>query len=169
MFIEKPHNIQAWPVGCAPVAPAHNVFGWEASRVAPGFLDVGVPYRGASFAGSHDEAEDWIRKYVARMKSLILIFPCGDGMENFLARCAGVLATIPTAGGAAARSDASDRGVIYPPGKDVIALALTEGEWESRPLLFHSTVGVTVECIGGDRVPTPVIALPRSTLRKKAR
>lgn len=151
MFLERLHRVHAWPLGCAPAAPAHNVFGWEASRVAPGFPGGGVPCQGASFAGSYDEAENWIGKYAERMKALILIFPCGDDMELFLARCASVLAAIPTAGGAAARRDAGDRGRIHPSGKDVTALALTEGEWESRPILFHNPVGVTVECTKGDR------------------
>ncbi len=119
-------------------------FGWAcfAAREPQTFLNS----RGVAFGGSYEDASAWMTRQLPGVRAFVVIFATGNGMEAFLAGLSPVVASVPMAGGAAAR--ASGPGFTYPAAEDVAVLAITEGEWHAVSVAAHFPAGDTFHCLG---------------------
>jgi len=139
----KPATATIHPVG--QVSPAGD-FGWAcfASREPQTFFNS----RGVVFGGSYEEASAWMTGQLPQARAFVVIFSRGEGMEAFLAGLSPAVASVPMAGGAAAR--AIGPGFTYPAAEDVAILAITEGEWHAVSVAAHFPEGDAFHCLGND-------------------
>jgi hypothetical protein len=104
---------------------------------------------GEIFGGTHDEAASWMAKQSPVARAFIIVFTGGTGMEKFLRELPPAAASIPIAGGAAARSGNS-KGATVPLAEDVAVFAITEGSWKAITVNAHFGSGEFFVCEGGD-------------------
>lgn len=131
-----------------PVGQVSSVgdFGWAcfAAREPQTFVNS----RGVVFGGSYAEASAWMNGQLPGVRAFVLIFARGEGMEGFLAGLPPAVASVPMAGGAAAR--ASGPGFTHPTAEDVAVLAITEGEWQAVSVTAHFPKGDAFRRLGDD-------------------
>lgn len=107
-------------------------------------------FHGAVFGGSYAEASAWMASQLPHVRAFVLIFTRGEGMERFLAGLPAEVASVPMAGGAAARANVAATGFTHPAAQDLAVLALTEGSWEAVSISAHFPEGDAFECPGND-------------------
>jgi len=129
------------PVG--QVSPTGD-FGWAcfAAREPQTFVNS----RGLVFGGTYEEASAWMTGQLPQARAFVVIFSRGEGMEAFLAGLSPAVASVPMAGGAAAR--ASGAGFTHPAAEDVAVFAITEGQWRSVSVTSHFPKGEAFRCLG---------------------
>ena len=119
------------PVG---IGQAACDFAWachDAREVKP-FASL----QGEVFGGTYAAAASWVEKMAPVARAYILVFTGGTGMEKFLRELPAAVASIPIAGGAAARSGNS-KGSTVPLAEDVAVFAITEGSWQAITVNAH--------------------------------
>jgi hypothetical protein len=131
-----------------PVGQVSSVgdFGWAcfAAKEARSFAGL----RGAIFGGSYAEAIAWMNGQLPGVRAFVVIFARGEGMEGFLAGLPPAVASVPMAGGAAAR--AGGPGFTHPTAEDVAVFAITEGQWQAVSVISHFPKGEAFRCLGDD-------------------
>jgi len=141
--VMKPVTASVHPVGH--VLPTGD-FGWAcfAAKEARSFAGL----HGPVFGGSYAEASAWMNDQLPGVHAFVVIFTRGEGMEGFLASLPPAVASVPMAGGAAAR--AGGPGFTHPTAEDVAVLAITEGEWQAVSVTSHFPKGEAFRCLGDD-------------------
>jgi hypothetical protein len=121
-------------------------FGWAcfAAKDARPFFDL----QGITFGGSYEEASVWMDSQRPLARAFVVIFTRGEGMEGFLDGLSPDVASIPMAGGAAARGSGS--GFTHPVAEDVAVFAIMEGEWQAVSVAAHFPTGDTFHCSGNE-------------------
>lgn len=119
-------------------------FGWAcfAAKEARVFADL----QGPAFGGSYAEASAWMSSQWPLARAFLVIFTREKGMEVFLGGLSSDVASVPMAGGAAARGGGP--GFTRPVAEDVSVLAITEGEWRAVSVAAHFPTGDTLRCLG---------------------
>jgi hypothetical protein len=107
-------------------------------------------FHGAVFGGSYAEASAWMAGQLPHVRAFVLIFTRGEGMERFLAGLPAEVASVPMAGGAAARANGAAAGFTHPAAQDLAVLALPEGRWEAVSISAHFPEGEAFDCPGND-------------------
>lgn len=145
------HRLFAWELGNQPTTPPAEAFGWECARAIGFNRDRPVDLQSEVFAGTYQGAIAWLKENATKLKAAVFIFSRSEGMEEFFAEVRPLLTHIPSAGGAAARANGAAHGRVVPSSEDVIILGITEGKWESQPVLFHRPNGTKVVCAGNSK------------------
>lgn len=146
------------PVG---IGQAACDFAWachDAREVKP-FASL----QGEVFGGTYAAAASWMEKMAPLARAYILVFTGGTGMEKFLRELPAAVASIPIAGGAAARSGNS-KGSTVPLAEDVAVFAITEGSWQAITVNAHFGSEEFFVCEGGDSRRFPDVRTGSETL-----
>ncbi|MFZ4599919.1 MAG: hypothetical protein ACOYNN_14845 [Terrimicrobiaceae bacterium] len=121
-------------------------FGWAclAAQEVRRFTDL----EGTAFGGSYAEASAWMAGQRPKARAFVVIFTGAEGMEGFLDGLPSEVASLPMAGGAAARG--SGPGFTHPRAQDVAVLAIMEREWQALSVAAHFPAGDRFQCLGDD-------------------
>lgn len=137
----KPVSATIHPVG---QASSVGDFGWAC--YAAGEPREFASFRGAVFGGRYAGASAWMTGQLPQARAFVVIFAREEGMEAFFAGLSPEVASVPMAGGAAAR--AGGQGFTHPIAEDVAVLAITEGEWRAASVTAHFPEGDAFRCSG---------------------